>query len=193
MERQLANRCELVESDKQSIVSKWIDHLPLQRDSESSISNSHRRSRSAPIIGIQGLGSCACAGFSYSHLESGTDLLRRSRKRKRPQRRAQMDDSDGISVGSSSRILANRPILEPTPPSSKRTTRTPSPTRKFLTQLESARPPLKCCQPGNAFGTLPDQVASLRRYLAKDLGKGCIPRGLEVGVLFEHLQRLSCY
>src|SRR5439155_4185782 len=100
-----------------------------------------------------------------------------------------MDEGDGISVGSSSRIIANRPILEPTPPSTKRTTRTPSPTRKILTLLEQARPPLKCCQTGSAVGTLPERVVALRRFLAKDLGKGCIPRDLGVCYLSNTLSR----
>lgn len=143
--------------DKHNVLSHWLDKLlpPPEEVSSSATVN-------APLPREQELNRCSIKRKIGSIKPTG------------------IDDSDRISVGSSCRIIANRPILEPTPPSTKITTRTPSPTRKLLTQLEQARPPLKCCQPGNAVGTLPERVVTLRRFLAKGLGKGCIPRDLEV-------------
>lgn len=187
MESQLVEGCEHFKSDKQSTISIWLDQLSPARYEESiAIVDAHSPSRSLSSADIQVLESCLCASCLHPHVETGPELTRCSRKRKRHWPEGGMDDSDAISVGSSSRIMANRPILEPTPPSTRRTPRTPSPTRKLLTMLEAARPPLKCCQPGNAVGALPDRVVALRRYLAKGLGKGCIPRDLKV-------RHLLCY
>jgi hypothetical protein len=195
MESQLLDGCDTINIDKESILSLWLDQLspPTGRSSET-LPSTTRAPRPSPAD-IQTLETCACRGCLSAHVGPGTDTdpgaNRRVQRRKRRWARAGMDDSDSVSVASSSRILANRPILEPTPPSTKRTTRTPSPTRKLLTLLEHARPPLKCCQPGNAVGTLPDRVVALRRHLAKDLGKSCIPREFRVRCPLQHCRRHS--
>jgi hypothetical protein len=184
MEGRLVGECDKANDEKKSILSLWLDQQsPPPEDEPFETSSVLPQTGSSTLADLQALETCVCPGCLQSHIEPEPESFQWSRKRKRHLPGAEMDDSDSISVGSSSRIIANRPILEPTPPSTKRTTRTPSPTRKLLTMLEQARPPLKCCQPGNAVGTLPERVVALRRYLAKDLGKSCIPRDLEVCTL----------
>ncbi|KAH9204357.1 hypothetical protein DL95DRAFT_398581 [Leptodontidium sp. 2 PMI_412] len=84
------------------------------------------------------------------------------------------------SVSSSTRTktasLASRPILSPTPPSLKRT-RSASPTRKLMTQLGQARPPVLFYQPGREVSE-PQLVGRLRSDFSKGLRKGIIPSGL---------------
>lgn len=82
-------------------------------------------------------------------------------------------------------FLGHMPKLVPKAPSSKRGSRTPSPTRKILTLLERARPPIQYRQPGNAV-VQPDQVINLRRSIIKDKGLQVIPRALEVSIFATH-------
>ncbi|CAG8973654.1 hypothetical protein HYALB_00002220 [Hymenoscyphus albidus] len=70
----------------------------------------------------------------------------------------------------------NRPILNPTPPSSRQ--RSPSPTRKVLSQLRLARPSLRVCQPDIRV-VQPPRVQQLRSMLVKKLSSGVIPRNFE--------------
>lgn len=186
MENQSNDECDSTNDDKQSILSLWLHQLSTPVNPYTVEPHvAFHTTRSLTPVDLVPLESCACAGCTYPHFEQDLKSIENLKERKRHWPGAGMDDSDTtISVSSSSRIITNRPILEPTPPSTKRTTRTPSPTRKLLTLLEQARPPLKCCQPGNAVGTLPERVVALRRYLARDLGKGCIPKELEVCHLF---------
>lgn len=79
-------------------------------------------------------------------------------------------------------VFRNRPILKPKAPSTKASSassRPPSPTWKLLSQLENATPPVKFYYPGNAV-VQPEQVATLRKLLAKDIEQKVIPRSLEV-------------
>ena len=91
------------------------------------------------------------------------------------------EDGSTSNTSQVSRSLTNRPILVPTPPSSKRSTgrRSPSPTRKLLALLSKANPPIRISQPGNAV-LQPQRVADLRKFLTKDGGLRVIPRVLEV-------------
>jgi hypothetical protein len=79
-------------------------------------------------------------------------------------------------------VFRNRPILRPKAPSKKASSagsRSPSPTRKLLAQLENATPAVKFHYPGNTV-VQPEQVATLRKLLAKDIEQKVIPRSLEV-------------
>ena len=91
------------------------------------------------------------------------------------------EDGSTSNTSQFSRSLTNRPILVPTPPSSKRSTgrRSPSPTRKLLALLSKADSPIKICQPGNAVAQS-QHVADLRKFLTRDTGVRVIPRVLEV-------------
>ncbi|MCJ1476734.1 hypothetical protein MMC13_005403 [Lambiella insularis] len=90
------------------------------------------------------------------------------------------EDGSTSNTSQFSRSLTNRPMLVPTPPSSKRSTgkRSPSPIRKLLALLSKANPPIRICQPGNAV-VQPRHVANLRKFLTKDTGVRAIPRVLE--------------
>lgn len=92
------------------------------------------------------------------------------------------EDGSTSNTSQFSRSFMNRPVLVPTPPSSKRSTtgrRSPSPTRKLLALLSKADPPIRIYQPGNAV-VQPQHVADLRKFLMKDTGVRVIPRVLEV-------------
>jgi hypothetical protein len=96
------------------------------------------------------------------------------------------DEASVVSSSSQHASFARRPILTPTPPSTKRAaraSRSPSPTRKILALLERATPPIRLCQPGNAI-IQPKEIADLRRLLMKDRGIRVIPRALEVSTQF---------
>lgn len=73
--------------------------------------------------------------------------------------------------------LRNRPILNPTPPSTRH--RSPSPTRKVLSQLRYATPSLRVCQP-DVRVVEPSMVRDLTSMLVKELTGGVIPMGLKV-------------
>ncbi len=73
----------------------------------------------------------------------------------------------------------NRPILYPTPPSTRQ--RSPSPTRKVLSQLKLATPSLRVCQPDVRLEQ-PPAVRRLRRRLMAKLSSEVIPHSLEVVV-----------
>jgi hypothetical protein len=75
----------------------------------------------------------------------------------------------------------NRPVLHPTPPSTRQ--RSPSPTRKVLSQLKLAIPSLRVCQPDVRLEQ-PPAVRRLRSMLIMKLSSGVIPHGLKVIVFF---------
>jgi hypothetical protein len=92
------------------------------------------------------------------------------------------EDGNTSNISLHTRSIINRPILVPTPPSSKRSAngkRSPSPIRKLLTLLENASPQIRIYQPGNAV-TQPSYVSEIRRYLMADIGMHVVPRALEV-------------
>lgn len=66
----------------------------------------------------------------------------------------------------------NRPILHPTPPSTRH--RSPSPTRKVLSQLKLATPSLRVCQPDVRLEQ-PPAVRRLRSMLITKLFSEVIP------------------
>lgn len=70
-----------------------------------------------------------------------------------------------------------RPILSPTPPSTRH--RSPSPTRRILSQLKLATPSLRVCQP-DARLQLPSSVTQLNSILIPKQSRQVIPRSLEV-------------
>jgi hypothetical protein len=92
----------------------------------------------------------------------------------------QRRDNDVSSVASSahtaSTSFASRPILSPTPPSTRR--RSPSPTRKQMMQLGQATPPVIFFQPGKE-NLQPEPVVELRTRLSKGMKKGIIPGKLK--------------
>jgi hypothetical protein len=135
-------------------------------------------------------------GLPHKNLHSSTTRNSLGRKRKHDLTQdhchhslSECSETSGMSEdGNSSnasqlmRSVTNRPVLVPTPPSTKRSTtgkRSPSPTRKLLTLLSNANPPIRICQPGNAV-VQPQYVSGLRRFLMKDVGVLAIPRALEV-------------
>ena len=86
-------------------------------------------------------------------------------------------------------ILSNRPILHPTPPSTRQ--RSPSSTRKVLSQLKLAAPSLRICQPDVRLAQ-PPAVRRLRSVLIKRLSSEVIPYCLKVPIYsFDSLIYLS--
>jgi len=73
----------------------------------------------------------------------------------------------------------NRPILHPTPPSTRQLS--PSPTRKVLSQLKLATPSLRVCQPDVRLEQ-PPSVRRLGSMLITRLSSEVIPYSLEVVV-----------
>ncbi|KAK5215851.1 hypothetical protein LTR96_011323 [Exophiala xenobiotica] len=93
------------------------------------------------------------------------------------------EDSASIISSLASQLvsLAQRQILTPTPPSTRRSgngSRSPSPIRKVMSLLERATPSIRFCQPGKAV-TQPAEVVALRRFLVKDLGVQVLPSAFE--------------
>ena len=106
----------------------------------------------------------------------------RSTQSKRSCRTDWRMSEEGSTISNTTPSLSSRPILVPTPPSSKRSTagkRSPSPTRKLLALIKDASPPVHVSQPGNAV-IQPASVSDLRSYLSKGIGMNIIPRALEV-------------
>jgi len=114
----------------------------------------------------------------------------RTQERKRKHKRKISMDSDTASVASgettktratttSATSFQNRPILYPTPPSTRQ--RSPSPTRKILSQLKLATPSLRVCQP-DVRVEQPPAVKRLRSMLIAKLSSDVIPHSLEVVV-----------
>jgi hypothetical protein len=114
----------------------------------------------------------------------------RSRKRRRVYISNEMDrNSETASNASASSprttatspfSLRHRQILNPTPPSTRQ--RSPSPTRRVLTQLRYANPPLKLCQP-DVRVVEPAMVRDLTSTLVEAMSMGVIPIGLKVQIL----------
>ena len=99
-----------------------------------------------------------------------------------------MESPTSDSTSQPASFLARRPVLVPTPPSTKRSgtgSRTPSPTRKILALLECARPSVRCRQPGNTV-VQPDQVINLRKSIIKNRGLRVIPGALKVSIVAMH-------
>ncbi|KAH9203980.1 hypothetical protein DL95DRAFT_471897 [Leptodontidium sp. 2 PMI_412] len=84
--------------------------------------------------------------------------------------------SSSRTTTTSSISLRNRPILNPTPPSTRH--RSPSPTRKVLSQLRYATPSLRVCQP-DVRVVEPSMVRELIGMLVKELTGGVIPMDLK--------------
>lgn len=86
------------------------------------------------------------------------------------------------SVSQTSLALNKRPVLIPSSPSKRQSAgrRSPSPTRKLLTLLATARPPVRVCQPGSEVGQTPQLVTDLRRFLSHNNGMHVIPEALKV-------------
>jgi hypothetical protein len=122
----------------------------------------------------------------------------RARKRRRIYTGNKMDrDSETASnaSASSSRTtttspfsLRHRQILNPTPPSTRH--RSPSPTRKALSQLRYANPPLKLCQP-DVRVVEPAMVRELTSTLVEAMSLGVIPIGLKVQTLDSRFFRFA--
>jgi len=87
-------------------------------------------------------------------------------------------NSDTAATASAT-SFQHRPILHPTPPSTRQ--RSPSPTRKVLSQLKLATPSLRVCQPDVRLEQ-PPAVRRLRRMLIMRLSSEVIPHGLEVAM-----------
>lgn len=90
-----------------------------------------------------------------------------------------------IRLIESATSLIHRPVLSPTPPSTRRGakgSRSLSPIRKSMSLLERATPFIRFCQPGKAV-TQPHEVVTLRRFLVSDLGMRIIPYAFEVSVV----------
>jgi hypothetical protein len=114
----------------------------------------------------------------------------RSRKRRRVYISNEMDrnsETASDASASSSRTTATSPfslrhrhILNPTPPSTRQ--RSPSPTRRVLSQLRYANPPLKLCQP-DVRVVEPAMVRDLTNTLVEAMSMGVIPIGLKVQIL----------
>lgn len=82
------------------------------------------------------------------------------------------------STGSTSAAsFANRPILHPIPPSTRQ--RSPSPTRKVLSQLKLATPSLRVCQPDVRLEQ-PPMVGRLRSMLIRKMSANVIPHCFKV-------------
>lgn len=92
------------------------------------------------------------------------------------------------SVVSSSINLGRRTILRPTPPSSKRGTRSPSPSRRMIPLLALATPAVRILQPGSD-AVVPDSVSNLKDLLRGTQLSGYIPRHFKVCFL---LQIFTC-
>lgn len=88
------------------------------------------------------------------------------------------DASGGTSrTRSTTTSFPKRPILHPTPPSSRQ--RSTSPTRKVLSQLKLATPSLRVCQPDVRLEQSP-AVRQLRSMLINKLSAEVIPYSLQV-------------
>ena len=85
--------------------------------------------------------------------------------------------SSSRTTTTSPNSLRNRPILNPTPPSTRH--RSPSPTRKVLSQLRYATPSLRVCQP-DVRVVEPSMVRELTTMLVEEFTRGVIPMGLKV-------------
>ncbi|KAH6714655.1 hypothetical protein BKA61DRAFT_361753 [Leptodontidium sp. MPI-SDFR-AT-0119] len=79
-------------------------------------------------------------------------------------------------TGATTTSFQNRPILRPTPPSSRQ--RSPSPTRKVLNQLKVATPSLRVYQPDIRLEQ-PPTVRKLRSILINKLSGEVIPYSLQ--------------
>lgn len=92
------------------------------------------------------------------------------------------DHGSTSSVSQTSLALNKRPVLIPSSPSKRQSAgkRSPSPTRKLLTLLATARPPIRVCQPGSEVGQTPQLVTDLRRFISHNNGMHVIPEALKV-------------
>ncbi|KAG9240848.1 hypothetical protein BJ878DRAFT_263777 [Calycina marina] len=110
-----------------------------------------------------------------------TSLLH-SRPQKRKRGRSMNSDTASNASGetrataTSATSFQNRPILHPTPPSSRQ--RSPSPIRKVLSQLKLATPSLRVCQPDVRLEQ-PPAVKRLRSMLIQKLSIKVIPHSLQ--------------
>ena len=113
---------------------------------------------------------------------SASPFILHGRLKKAKRKRMNVDTASDAS-GETSRTkttttsFPNRPILNPTPPSSRQ--RSNSPTRKVLSQLKLATPSLRVCQPDIRLEQ-PPAVRQLRSMLINKLSAEVIPYSLQV-------------
>ncbi|KAF8855803.1 hypothetical protein BDZ45DRAFT_727874 [Acephala macrosclerotiorum] len=122
---------------------------------------------------------------TFSSPTSRHPFTLRGRTQVRKRNRSMNSDTASNASGETTRTRAtttsatsfqNRPILYPTPPSTRQ--RSPSPTRKVLSQLKLATPSLRVCQPDVRLEQ-PPAVRRLRSILIAKLSSEVIPYSLE--------------
>ena len=177
---------EVQESDCPSFLTSWLatqndwlDPTKVQQQQQQDLSSPPWPSPSLP------------APTTPVSPPSRYHFTRGGRKRKRPRSSSSSSRMNHETTSNASRESArtattsassfhNRPILDPTPPSTRQ--RSPSPTRRVLSQLRLATPSLRVCQPDIRL-VQPPMVKRLRGLLMKEVSSGVIPRSLEVNII----------
>jgi len=172
-----------IPSDIESLVTSWLANT--EPPSPSAEKTNAPQPRTPPR-------STSRSQASASTRQGRTGERGRPRKRRRMMER-NVDgeaDVDVETTSSSSRgtrttiststlsVNAHRPILRPTPPSTRH--RSASPTRKALHQLRLATPGVKVLQPDKRCDDEPAKVRALKETLVRSMKRGVIPRGLKV-------------
>ena len=165
--------------------SDWFD--PAEAELHNQQDQDQDQDSTTPLFPFPSLATLTPRSSRHSSpLRSGPQTRKRKRRGSRSRGRSMNSDTASNASGrtTSTRATAtstasfqHRPILHPTPPSSRQ--RSPSPTRKVLSQLRLATPSLRVCQPDVRLEQ-PPAVRRLRSMLIKKLSSNVIPHSLQV-------------
>ena len=166
---------ESKQCDSSSYLSSWLATAN-DRFDPAELHNQPDQDPTLPFFSLQ---------TTFTSSTSLSSLALRNSTRVRKRKRSMNSDTASNVSGETTRTTTsatsfqNRPILHPTPPSTRQ--RSPSPTRKVLSQLKLATPSLRVCQPDVRLEQ-PPAVRRLRSMLIKKLSSDVIPHSLEVFV-----------
>ena len=167
---------ESKQSDPSSYLSSWLATASDWVD-PAEVYHQHQDPTTLSFLSSQVPFPCPTSMYSFALRDST-----QARKRKRSMNSDTASNVSGETTRTrattkSATSFQNRPILRPTPPSTRQ--RSTSPTRKVLSQLRLATPSLQVCQPDVGLEQ-PPAVRRLRSMLITKLSSKVIPHSLEV-------------